>query len=139
MLFLHPWADHFLYRVANMRGLQHAATHCNTLQHRERGYRYLFWRERMCGLGSHAAWRERDIQHAATRCITLQHAATHCNTLQHTATHCNIQNCTNDEDVSCGGRGCVLGGHVGAWVLLCAAAKGVGVVCLARARVFCCT
>jgi len=41
--------------------MQHAATHCNTLQRTA----------------------------TATHCNTLQHTATHWNTLQHTATHCN--------------------------------------------------
>jgi len=52
--------------------LQHAATHCNTLQH------------------THS----NTLQHAATHCNTLQH--THSNTLQHTATSpgcCRVLQC----------------------------------------------
>ena len=43
-------------------GLQHTATHCNTLQH-----------------------TATELQHTATHCNTLQHSATPCNTLQHPA------------------------------------------------------
>ena len=53
------------------KGLQHAATRCNTLQHLyELTATFL-------------------VLHVTKRCTTQQHTATHCNTLQHTATHCN--------------------------------------------------
>jgi len=66
--------------------LQHAATHCNTLQHTATKHQHT----------------TNILQHAPTHCNTLQHTATkhkviaanddiaiHCNTLQHTTTHCN--------------------------------------------------
>ena len=46
-------------------GLQHTATHCNTLQHTAKHCNTLL----------------------VMGCNTLQHTATHCNTLQHTARH----------------------------------------------------
>jgi len=58
---------------------QHAATHCNTLQHTATQWH-------------HSALSLVPIvksQHAATHCNTLQRNATHCNTLQHTATQCH--------------------------------------------------
>ena len=58
-------------------GIQHFATHCNTLQHTTT----------RCITLQHTT--SHTLRHTATRCNTLQHAATRCNTLQHAATHCN--------------------------------------------------
>jgi len=54
--------------------LQHAATHCNTLQYQPHSKG-----QELCKWG-------REV--TATYCNTLEYTATHCNTLQHTATHC---------------------------------------------------
>jgi len=72
--------------------LQHAATHCNTLQY----YTTLMF-ARTLTHPHHFTTRCNTLQHPAThheysRCprhtrTILQHAATRCNTLQHAATH----------------------------------------------------
>ena len=82
--------------------MQHAATHCNTLQltigfvcRRPHIIVSLFstyiskkqWSDPETR--SHIHRHCNTLQHAAMHCNTLQHTATHCNTLQHTATHCN--------------------------------------------------
>jgi len=53
--------------------LQHATTHCNTLQQ----------------TATTTILSSIQVRSIATRYNTLQHISTHCNTLQHTATHCN--------------------------------------------------
>jgi len=101
-----------LSSYANLNVLQHAATHCNTLQHalQRAAARYSTLQHTatycntfpfhhsaevvtvLCSYANLSVW-----QHAATRCNTLQHTATHTatraatrfNTLQHTATHRN--------------------------------------------------
>jgi len=60
----------------------YAATHYNTLQNYLRStsdYNTLQQNQ-------HAATHCNTLQHTATHCSTLQHTATHCNTLQHTTT-----------------------------------------------------
>jgi len=57
-----PRIGHYLHVLR----LQHAATHCITLQH---------------------IWHHFRRIATATLCNTLQHSAAHCNTLQHTATY----------------------------------------------------
>ena len=56
-------------QMQKYNGLQHTATHCNTMYH--------------------TATHCNALQRTATHCYTLLHTATHCNTLQRTATHCN--------------------------------------------------
>jgi hypothetical protein len=73
--------------------LQHTATHCNTLQERERQQRGALLQHTAthCSTLQHTARERASAKRCfvATHCNTLQHTATHCSTLQHTATHCN--------------------------------------------------
>jgi len=66
-------------RRRQMDGLQHIATHCNTLQHA--ATRYNKRRRQMDTRGVDSR--------TATHCNTLQHAATCCNMLQRAATRGN--------------------------------------------------
>jgi len=59
--------------------MQHASTHCNTINHTALH----------CNALQHTASHCITLQHTATHCTTLQHIAPHCTTLHHTATHCS--------------------------------------------------
>ena len=69
--------------------LQHAATLCNTLQHRRVDSKRDFHSKMIITPETHCKSHCNTLQHTATHCSTLQRTATHCNTLQHTTTHCN--------------------------------------------------
>ena len=79
---------------SNCNTLQHAATHCNTLQQTLWAIRQspaivnkpTFPQKSPTYLQKSHIWQCLAI---ALHCNTLQHAATRCNTLQHAATHCN--------------------------------------------------
>jgi len=64
--------------MANLRKVQHTATHCNILQDTATHCNKLQDTTMHCNA----------LQHTATRWNTLLYTATHCNTLHHTATHC---------------------------------------------------
>jgi len=68
----------FLSRDDSVRciALQHAATHCNTLQNTDIQQHLL--------KGSSQKVKGTDIQHTAT----FQHTVTYCNILHYTASHC---------------------------------------------------
>jgi len=88
--------------VAHRNMLQHAATHCNTLQ-----YLHMHQTTHCTTLQNPHVHQAAPLLHAATHCNTLQHTATfahasssdlvgadcnivtNCNTPQHTATHGN--------------------------------------------------
>ena len=87
-------------------GLQHTATHCDTLQHSlapskspthmcavTRLYMWLhlfIWAGILVeGVSSALEIADTQVQHTATHCIVLHHTASHCITLQHAATRCN--------------------------------------------------
>jgi len=74
-------------------GLQHTATHCNTLQHTATHCNTLTLSSIFCGVVGLQAPKDMSdcntLQHTATHCNAMQHTGTHWNTLQHTATHCN--------------------------------------------------
>jgi len=83
--------------------MQHAATHCNTLQHTAT---HCYTTAAQCSTLQHTATQYNALQPKPggapgdvfpnvsralrlAHCNTVQHTATHCNTLQHTATRCN--------------------------------------------------
>jgi len=69
--------------------LQHAKTHCDTLQQTAAHSSTLQHTAAHCNTLQHTAAHYSTLQHTATHCSTLQHTATHGSTLQHTATHCS--------------------------------------------------
>jgi len=90
-----------VYSVCTQGGLQHTATHCNTLQHQIQGRLQQTatlqtpCKQHRCSypcipMAAHAfsetATLFDTLQQTATHCNPLQPTATHCNTLQHTAT-----------------------------------------------------
>jgi len=103
----YPFAFDLVARLHST--LQHAATHCNKLQHA--ATRYNIHCNTPIDLVARLISHCDTLQHIAIHCNTLQHTrhihyktllnlitrlhsalqytATHCNTLQHTATHCN--------------------------------------------------
>jgi len=82
--------EHQIARRCLLGTVQHAATHCNTLQHA-----HTATHPKKTLIDTATAQCEGALEHQiAIRCVrsAVQHTATHCNTLQdtHTATHKRI-------------------------------------------------
>ena len=80
-------ASHYMQHAAtHCSTLQLSATHCNTLQHTATSCNTLqHTATHACTSSSHVIQM---LQHTAIYNNTQQHTATHCNTLNYTATHC---------------------------------------------------